>query len=545
MAITLNTQQKLNTYLLERNQGQLFDTYYRAIEEYINGPIYRILNIALNDLFISSATPHGLDAWEVFYTRKPGEMPYMKWAELLILLNKTTREGPTFNNIRALLRFFDPTADISLVGSLAVLSENSAFTVGTPVPPFNQRTEYVELTEDSEFKLNSNDPPEFIVYDRDSILYETTILNISSDNYRELLETLLREVLPANVRVLMRYNDRPIFYHWNWGLTTADRSKLYRAVDLSSWTFATLDRPIYKLGSFYGTEVGVVAVTYDPFPFRYFKVVGTSSQELVLEDTTLPNRSPAGLYPFGPDHMLIVTGEGPGAWKLTKIRVNNITTSVIQKQVTTPSAIYGDMMSVTVHEQYFTLLWQNGSTRYILTYDKDLNLVASQNYTTAGYVNRFYPVNKDKAFWVSTSPLRVEYVDIYTMPTPTILNSVSQGAFAGVQFNWLGFHVVDGRSFIFVTRDISTSPYTHRVYAWNPQGAGTLTLVHTSTFGGFMGLRRMQVLDTDLYIFCYNGAVIKIADYLTTKTVTQYWVPVAAPQIPDATLVRSSDQTII
>lgn len=545
MSILINTQQKLNTYLLERNQGQLVDIYYRAIEEYINGPIYRTLNIVLNDLFISSATPRGLDAWEIFYTKKPGELPYIRWAELLILLNKTTREGPTFNNVKALLRFFDPNADISLVGSLAVLAEVSAFTIGTPVPPFNQRTEYAILSEDSEFKLNSKDYPEFIVYDRDSILYETNALDISSDNYRELLETLLREVLPANVKVRVRYKDRPIFYYWDEGPSPSDSSKMYRSSAFSSWSFVSLDRPIYKMTPFYGSTTGVVAVTFGAYPFKYFKVSGNSVQELILEDNTLSDLFPTGLYPFGPDHVLIVTNVGTGAWKLTKIKVNNNDDLVIQKQVTTQTGIYSEMMGVTIHEQYFNILWQNGSTRYIVTYDRDLNLIESRSYTTTEYISKFYPVTKDKAFCVSSSSAQISYIDLSLLPNSPVLNSISYGTYLGSQLNWLSFHVVDGRSFIFVTRDITTNPYTYRVYAWNPQGSGTLTLVYTSTFSGFIELRRTQVLDTDLYIFCFNGTVIKIADYLTTKTVTYYQIPATFSQIPDATLVKSMDQTII
>mgnify|MGYP005851486813 FL=1 len=545
MAITLNTQQKLNTYLLERYQGQLFDTYYRAIEEYINGPIYRTLNIALNDLFISSATPHGLDSWELFYTTKPGEMPYIKWAELLILLNKTTREGPTFSNIRALLRFFDPTADISLVGSLAVLVENSEFTIGTPVPPFDQRTEYVELEEDSEFMLNSNDPPEFIVYDRDSILYETTILNVSSDNYRELLKTLLRQVLPANVRVNVRFMDRIEVY--TYGMIASDvstRKNVYRGRDLIDWTYAvTGGKEVVRICPFYGAETGVLAVTSEAGgtpPFRYFKIVGTFVTELVPEDNALINQAPSTLYPFGPDHIVISS-----AWpnKLTKIKVNNITTSVIQNQIQRTDWFYS---RPTLHEQYIMDYTSVGPNKTIRVYDKDLNLVSTRGYYLNQYPSRVFPITKDKAFMIMGYPSQAQFCDFTLLPASPIVatQSLGMGAVLGTNWNWNGLCVADSRSLILATYDYTVYPAVWRYYNWNPY-TNLYTLVYSSSSQTFGVLRSAAVVDTTLLLFFSSGAIIKVTNYSTAPTASTYYTPLGAVTAYESTVVRSSDQNII
>lgn len=526
--ITLNTQHKLNTYLLERRPGQLVDTYYRAFEEYINGPIYRTLSIALNDLFISSATPHALDGWQLFYASKPGEMSYIKWAELLILCNKITREGPTVTNIRSLLRFFDPTANIFLSQSLAILSEDSEFTIGTPVPPYDQYTEYVYLSDDSEFKLNSNDPPEFITGSRDTLLYETTIMNVSPESYRVLLKTLLRQLLPINVRVNVKFiNQTEVYFYTNETENEEEFNKIYKGSNLVEWSAISVNGPVRLACSFYGTETGIFIATGSTAPYRYFKIVKDAVTEIIPNDDRVINNLPISLHSFGPDHVVITSASPPNL--LTKIKVNNIKKDdlVIQRQIVLGP--YSNI-SFTLYENYIVsrsiAIFMN-SPLIITVYDKDFNLVNTYKYPTL--FGKIFPINTHKMFTVSTisSPRIVNFCDFSLLPNDPVISSltIGPGGLRGTDWNFNGIYRVDSRSFILTTKDTTTTPITYRYYNWNPY-TNTFTLLYTHAPSS-INLQKVEVRDTTVFLFFNEGFIVKIDNYNTTPTPTEYRVGVS------------------
>ena len=113
--ISLDTNRRIADHLIERIPGQVYDTYYRSIEELAQNAVDRKVQDIINNTFIQTADSVGLQRWEYFYKKKPNDMSDDEWRTLLILLNTTTREGPTGENILNLLRFFDPSATITAI----------------------------------------------------------------------------------------------------------------------------------------------------------------------------------------------------------------------------------------------------------------------------------------------------------------------------------------------------------------------------------------------------------------------------------------------
>ena len=116
--VIINTYRRIADHMVERLPGQLYDIYYRAIEELVQQNVDKVAEKAINNTFLHTADTNGLKRWEFFYTHKPKDMSDESWRDLVIILNELTREGPTFENVRKLLQFFDATADFSALKPL-------------------------------------------------------------------------------------------------------------------------------------------------------------------------------------------------------------------------------------------------------------------------------------------------------------------------------------------------------------------------------------------------------------------------------------------
>ena len=210
MSIVLSsTGRQISDALVERIPGSQYDIYYRALEELVSTYVDSTVNSIINDTFITVADQAGLDRWQFFYTQKPYDMTYDMWHRLLLLLNQITRLGPTDNLITQLLQFFDPTASFSAVRPLPVYASDPGsgdlptslfYNTATHLYP---TTEYVILDENSSFSSAN----EWIVFDESFVAYETSTMTVPNITYRELLQTLLNMLLPANVTFLTNFSD--------------------------------------------------------------------------------------------------------------------------------------------------------------------------------------------------------------------------------------------------------------------------------------------------------------------------------------------------
>lgn len=122
--VVIDTNRGISDHLIERIPGQMYDVYYRSIEELARTNVDLQVQDTINNTFIQTADAEGLKRWEYFYTYKPNDMSDDEWRAILIVLNETTREGPTAENILKLLRLFDPTASFTSVSPYPVYANS-------------------------------------------------------------------------------------------------------------------------------------------------------------------------------------------------------------------------------------------------------------------------------------------------------------------------------------------------------------------------------------------------------------------------------------
>jgi len=223
MTISLTTTKKIPTYLFDRKQGQVYDTYYRAFEEYDDRVIGDILWTSIvNSAFVQLMTDDQLLAYGAFYfVAKPADMSLSDYRNFTLLLNNVIIDGPTINNVLRVLKFFDVAATMTLVGydpmynedsrqeidagnlSSGVTTTSTFYDTTTHVMP---TTEYIMLDEDSAYDQEPGEAPELTLRDENSVLYITSTLNIPDIGKRYLLRDALRKILPAAVRMILNFS---------------------------------------------------------------------------------------------------------------------------------------------------------------------------------------------------------------------------------------------------------------------------------------------------------------------------------------------------
>lgn len=458
--ISVPSLQKIPTYLLDRKQGQVYDTYYRMFEEYAAVNIQpQMYQGVVNDQFVQNMDTAALTAFGKFnYVAKPANIPVEQYRQVLLVLNNIAVGGPTLNAVTKFLQLFDPTASLSQYTGNPIYSENSRFYNATthsyPTP------EYVILSEDSEFTLKPTEPTQLIMMSENSYMMTTSDLNVPSLITRQFIRDCLRVILPATVRVLLNF-DLEVEFHF-FDTNNADDTTVW------SWDESSeelLQFPLATIPLFAETDCSITHISDFASP-GYDSVAAVISGGLVysvlIAGTDFNLSSVAALPSSECQYMEVVydrivyysIGSNP-------IVVDPINNTTVTLDIWDTAGAFSNILLVkrTKNNNGFWVITGDLETQFGITvFTKDGVQVNQTTYTPpiANYPvyaqamakNLFCPVNLKKA--TSFNPMTAQHISIDI----TDANSVTEAIFTlGVNWGTFSEAVVSSMGMAYDSRD--------------------------------------------------------------------------------------------